>query len=118
MVGVVDAVSGEQRLRVAGDQHVRFELADDADNVPAQFKIGDEVAILAIHEVDLLDADHLCCGLLLLMANGTQRVRGHVGWGGSIEALVAAGEELVGDMMSEARPAARVAPQKNSGSSG
>ena len=99
VIGVIDPVGCEQGLRVAGDKDIRFELADDADNVAAQVQVRDEIAVRAIHKVYRLHANYLCRGDLLLMPDGAQGVGGHIGGCGGVEALIAAGQKLIGDVM-------------------
>ncbi len=72
VIGMIDAIDRKQRLRIAGDENIRFELADDADDIAAQVEIRHEIAIGAIHEVDRVrvHADNLCRGDLLFVADG------------------------------------------------
>ena len=102
VIGMVDAVGSEQRLRVAGDKDIRFELANDADDITAQIQVRDEIAVGAIHKVDRLHADHPGRGDLFLVPDGAQGVGGHIRGCGGVEALIAAGQKLIGDVMSGA----------------
>ena len=52
VVGMVDAIGGEQVLRVAGDQDIGFHLADDAHHVAAQVKVWDQRAVFSVQEVN------------------------------------------------------------------
>ena len=96
-----------------------FMLTNEADDLAAQIKIRHEIAIRAIQEVDFAHSNDRGGLPLFAVPDRAQLVRVDVfGRGDVVVALVAAGQEIVVDLVARPGPAASVPPQKNSGSSG
>src|SRR5690349_6558764 len=74
MIRMVDAVGGEQSLRITGNQDIRFEFANDSHNLTAHMQVRNKIAIRSIHEVDGIHTNDFCRRILLLVANSAESV--------------------------------------------
>ena len=92
-------------MRVAGDEDVWLMPADFADNVTAEVKAWDEVAIRQVQKERRVRSDQLGGVGLFRMSDPAQTFWGHFGMGGGVESFIAAGQKNVGDAVPGACPA-------------
>ena len=79
MIGMVEAVGGEQILGIACDQDIGFHLADDAHHVSAQINVRDQRAIIPVQEVNCFNAQRGGSGLLFFVTQVAQFIPRDVG---------------------------------------
>ena len=104
VIGVVESVGGKKILRIAGDEDIGLFASDDADDLAAQIQVWDEVAVLEVQKVNRLRADHFRGRVLFVMSQRAQVGGSHFFCGGVVEAFVAAGQQIICDLVSGARP--------------
>ncbi len=108
MIGVVDSVGGEKQLRIARDQDIGLQLANNPHHITTQGKIGDQVAVRTIKKVNCLSADGFRCGGLFFMPDRTQVIRIDIfGFGQVVITLVATSQQVIRDLVSSACPTSK-----------
>ena len=103
VVGMVDvALLVPADGRILANDDVRPQLPDDADQLPAHRQVGYEHRVRVAQEDDVADTQHVAGGPLLGLAGLDQQLRGHRR---IVAALVAAGQQDVGQLVPLGRPA-------------